>query len=259
MPANIRTKRDLLNLCEVEDISTGAFIRTTFTYVDDLDRAWFGETNEMRKYDLTVEDLNRLLQPVPNEKIYPRKPDTVPVVSGANREKLYIKRPKLLYLDDEQDTKLLPRILLEEAEVLQFFAQHPHPNLVRFHGCTVNRDWMTGIALEKHDIVLQYRHEDVPYPLDIKAFMHKLREGTRHIHSLGFAHNDLNPTNILLDRNDNPIIIDFGSCKRFGENLLSGGTPGWIDEDFSTSAQCHDESALEKIERWLQSTIVRDA
>jgi len=259
MRANICAKRDLANLCEVEDYSTGAFIRTTFAYIDDQDRAWFGKTNDIRKYDLNVEDLNRLLQPVPDEKIYPLKPDTVSVVSEANRKKLYIKRPKLLCLDNEEDTKLLPRMLLEEAEVLQFFEQHPHPNLVRFHGCTTNRDRLTGIALEKHDIVLQYRHEDVPHPLDIDACMHKIREGIKHIHSLGFAHNDLNPTNILLDGDDNPIIIDFGSCKRFGEKLLSGGTYGWIDEDYSTSAQCHDESALHKIESWLQSIIVRDA
>lgn len=180
-------------------------------------------------------------------------------VSGAMRENLYTKRPKLPCLDYEEETKLLPRLLLEEAQVLQFFQQHPHPNLIKFHGCTINRGRMTGIALDKDGIVLQYRHRDVPCPLDIDACMHKIREEVKHIHSLRFAHNDLNPTNMLLDNNDNPVIIDFGSCKRVGEELISGGTYGWIDEDYSTSAQSYDESALDKINKWLRSITSGDA
>lgn len=71
------------------------------------------------------------------------------------------------------------------------------------------------------------------------------------MHSLGYAHNDLNPMNIALDEHDQPVILDFEFCRKFGEKLMSGGTPGWIDEDYSTSASSHDESALQKIEMWL--------
>jgi serine/threonine protein kinase len=78
-----------------------------------------------------------------------------------------------------------------------------------------------------------------------------IRAGPGHTHSLGYANSDLSPTNIALDSKDNPIILDFGSCKRFGEQLLSAGTYGWIDEDYSISAQLHDESAIKKIEVWL--------
>lgn len=251
--ANIRSKRDLKSLCEVEDIETGAFIRSTFAYIDDHDRAWFGQTTEMRKYDLTVEDLNRLLQTVPDEKIYPLKTTGLSIVPEETRSQFYIKRPKLLCLDNEAETKLLPQLLLGEAEVLQFLEQNPHPNIIRFHGCTVNRSSFTGIALDKYSIILQYRHEDFPLPLNIEACMRSIRSALKHLHSLGLAHKDLNPTNIALDGNDNPILLDFGSCRRFGEVLLSGGTPGWIDEDYFTSAQCHDELAAEKIETWLLS------
>jgi serine/threonine protein kinase len=81
--------------------------------------------------------------------------------------------------------------------------------------------------------------------------MNGIRAGVRHLHSLGLAHNDLNPTNFALDSDDNPIILDFGSCKKFGEELLSAGTHGWIDEDYFISAQQHDETAMRKIEAWL--------
>jgi serine/threonine protein kinase len=202
---------------------------------------------------LTVADLNRLLERVPDEKIYPLKTTTLSVVSEETRSQFYIKRPKLLCLDNKTEAKLLPQLLLGEAEVLQFLEQNPHPNIIRFHSCTVNRGRIMGIALEKHSVILQYRHEDVPHPLDINACMDGIRAGMDYIHSLEFGHNDLNPTNIALDANDNPIILDFGSCRRFGERLLSRGTSGWIDEDYSTSAQCHDKSAIKKIEAWLLS------
>ncbi|KAI4703464.1 hypothetical protein J4E89_010040 [Alternaria sp. Ai002NY15] len=251
--ANIRSKRDLKQLCEVVHIETGAFIRSTFTYIDDHERAWFGQTTEKRKYDLTVEDLNRLLQQVPDEKIYPLKTTGLSIVPEETRSQYYIERPKLLCLDDEAETKLLPQLLLGEAEVLQFLEQNPHPNIIRFHGCTVSRSRFTGIALDQYSVMLQYRHKDVSQPLDIETCMRGIRSALKHLHFLGLAHNDLNPSNIALDTNDNPILLDFGSCRRFGEVLLTGGTPGWIDEDYSTSAQCHDELAAEKIETWLLS------
>ncbi|KAF2466993.1 uncharacterized protein BDR25DRAFT_235740 [Lindgomyces ingoldianus] len=228
MCANICTKRDLKDLCEVEDYETGAFIRSTFTYVDEQDIAWFGRTADKRKYHLTVEDLNRLLQEISDEKIYPLKNSSISMA------------------------KLLPQITLEEAKVLEFLKQHPHPNIVKYHGCTVNRGYITGIALEKYEIILQYRFEDVPHDLDIVACMDGIRKGVKHLHLLGYAHNDLNPTNIAIDSDDNPIILDFGSCRRFGEKLLTAGTYGWIDGEYATSAQRHDESAINKIEAWLK-------
>lgn len=247
---NIHSKRDLTSLSEVTDYETGEFLRSTFTYVDDKDIAWFGRAPGIRKYDLTVEDLKRELRRIPDEKIYPLH-TWMSVVSEADRKNLFIKRPKISCADNEYEIKLVPRILFEEAEVLEFLKQHPHPNIVRYHGCIVNRGRITGLALERYGVILQYRYEDVPHDLDIAACMNGIRAGVRHLHFLGLAHNDLNPTNIALDGDDNPIILDFGSCKLFGEELLSGGTYGWVDEDYSTSAQRHDESALDKIEAWL--------
>jgi hypothetical protein len=69
--AKIRSKRDLTSLCEVETIETDVFVRCTLSYIDEHDRAWFGQTNDKRKYDLTVQDRNRLLQRIPDEKIHP--------------------------------------------------------------------------------------------------------------------------------------------------------------------------------------------
>jgi hypothetical protein len=49
-----------------------------------------------------------------------------------------------------------------------------------------------------------------------------------------------------------PILIDFGSCQPFGCKLITAGTPGWFDDDFTLSAPQHDETALNKIRTWLE-------
>ena len=100
-------------------------------------------------------------------------------------------------------------------------------------------------------MILQYRFEDDMRDLDISAFMAYLRAGIAHLHSLRLAHNDLNPMNIAINKQDAPVILEFGSCKGFGEQLSSGGTPGWIDEECHVSAPRHDEIAIAKIESWL--------
>ena len=147
---------------------------------------------------------------------------------------------------------MLPKMLAAEAHVLESLKPHAHKNLVKYHGCVSARGRIVGLALEKHDIILQYRFEDDPRELDLSACIGGLRAGIQHLHALGYAHNDLNPMNVAMDRDDRPVILDFGSCRKFGETLLSGGTPGWIDEDFSTTAAHQDLSALLKLEAWLE-------
>ena len=83
--------------------------------------------------------------------------------------------------------------------------------------------------------------------------MADIETAVAHLHSLGLAHNDLNPSNVVIGKNKEAILIDFGSCQPFGKKPMSTGTPGWIDEDFTTSAQEHDLAALPKIKTWLDN------
>ncbi|KAK0930914.1 hypothetical protein LTR29_016599 [Friedmanniomyces endolithicus] len=250
---DIRSERDLTVLCEVEDAATGAFLRSTYDYIDRSDFAWFGRMPGVRKYDLTVEDLKSTLKRVPDEHIYPIALPSLTVFRPceAHKNNIYIKRPQLASCDDANVAALLPRLMSDEATVLECLKKRPHPNLIKYHGCTLKDGRVTGLALEKHDVLLLYRYEDRPLPFNTAACMDGIRAGVRHLHSLGLAHNDLNPMNILLDQDDHPVIIDFGSCKKFGEHLISAGTPGWIDEEYVASAREHDEAALLKIDAWL--------
>lgn len=115
----------------------------------------------------------------------------------------------------------------------------------------VKRGYITGIALTRYQKILNHRFHDDASDLDLDRFERQYRDAIDHIHSLGLAHNNLNPSNIALDRHDNPVIIDWGSCKEFGRLLLSAGTPGWIEDEFDVSKE-HDLFAVDKIMAWMR-------
>lgn len=78
--------------------------------------------------------------------------------------------------------------------------------------------------------------------------MESLESVIGHLHALGWIHNDLNPTNILVTEGGNPILIDFGSARKIGDKMtMSRGTKEWIDgemQDYTISKAIHDNPAL---------------
>jgi len=59
--------------------------------------------------------------------------------------------------------------------------------------------------------------------------MATLESSIRHLHSLGLAHNDINPSNISVNARCIPILAEFDSCCPVGEMLTySRGTQGRI-------------------------------
>ena len=174
--------------------------------------------------------------------------------STAPRDNIYVKRPQIGSWDEEWWRPSIGPLLLSEALVMERIAAGgpAHPNIVRYHGCRVRNNRLVGIELQKYPISLnQHFHEDGEPPADVDDFVAKVDSAIRHLHSLGLAHNDLNPSNIMLDETGAPVLIDFGSCQPFGGRLKTLGTPGWVDGDFFTSELDHDISALEKLRKWL--------
>lgn len=249
-PPIIENARELTCLCDVNDIATGAFLRSTFSYVDDNARIWFGIASVPRRA-LKAEDFNTNFRLVQDESVYPRAFDGITIASVGPGD-IFIKRPKLSYLDDKYSSVMLPRLFLDEILVLEILKQRPHPNLAEYYGCSNHRGFITGILLKKYNATLEEYLDS--HKLPHEHIMAGLEAGIQHLHTLGYAHNDLNPTNIMLDDSLTPVIIDFGSCKRVGEGLVSAGTPGWAD-DYEVSDPEHDKAALKKLRRWLNEAM----
>lgn len=244
-----------VTLFEAYDIETGAFRRSMFTYFDSTNHAWIGENRQTRKRDLTINDLVSGLRKVADDVAFPKASHDITLATSSDETKSYIKRRQAHCLLNEYETPLVPQTLLDEVHILEQLAKHPHPNIVQYHGCVVDRGHITGTTLDRFPRTLDQRfslHDDDASSFDDQKFERELRSAISHIHGLGLAHNDLNPSNIGLDEQDRAIVIDWGSCKAFGEGLLSAGTPGWIEDDYDVSKQEHDLLAVEKLVEWVQ-------
>lgn len=97
---------------------------------------------------------------------------------------------------------LLAKGLAEEAEALEVLAaRRPHPNIVGYHGCHVRRGYITGIMLDRHLCDLNSHLKNGYVVEDKEHFIASLESAIHLLHSFGWAHNDLTPTNVLVVQN----------------------------------------------------------
>jgi serine/threonine protein kinase len=255
-------------LYETFDKETHEFLYTAFIVVDDDDALYFGLLR-IPKLQITLDQAASALQQVPDEDVFPEVPQDAQLTiapDDLDLDACYIKRPRLsMYHEYKKDDCLyaIPTLVLDELHALQAVSQHPHPGIIRYHGCRVRRGRITGLVLDRHPHSLRDHVQDGAGHMEKEAFMAALESAVRHLHSaVGFAHNDINPANILVDAAGMPVLVDFGSSREIGRKLgASRGTPGWIDGDpleYDTSEERHDWSALEKIRAWLDNPTFDD-
>ena len=92
--------------------------------------------------------------------------------------------------------------------------------------------------------------------IDKERFLTAVEDAVRHLHSLGYAHNDLNSRNIMVNEDRLPVLVDFEACRKIGEKLpYTRGTEGWVnpEDDLSVSDACHDRYGLAKVREWMDN------
>ncbi|KAI9656023.1 MAG: hypothetical protein M1821_005084 [Bathelium mastoideum] len=257
---------DLIMVSEEADPETNAFRYTMFAAVDD-DVVYYGQL-AMPRHKISLRQLTSSLNPISDDDLFPQWPATgVDLTQAPEKlpDNIYIKRPNLSMYDVFKEhgvLSLLPKGLMQEAQAMQVISRNPHPNIVAFYGCRVRRGRITGLVLDRYPYNLTEYVRNGVGAIDTEVFMRTLEAAIHHLHSLGWAHNDLNPGNILVNEAGMPILIDFGSSLEIGKKLgTSRGTKGWIEEDmkeYTTSEKRHDISALLKIRAWLEKPSFRD-
>nr|POE54163.1 hypothetical protein CFP56_63466 [Quercus suber] len=227
------------------------FLYSSFGYITDDHVAYFGES-KLRTREMTLKDILESLKRLEDKDVFPIAPPsiTVAVLSLPIDDHIYVKKPKLHKFF--VGTGVLPKLMLQEAEVMEILARNPHPHIVRYRGCLIQRGRIVGIVLDRYSITLLDRMRERAQYFDVDNFMHKLTSAIDHLHSLGLAHNDLTPMIVMLEDANDPVLIDYGSCQPFGGTLITAGTRGWIDEEFDLSAQKNDQSALTRLRKWLE-------
>ncbi len=244
-----------MEICEhgeifVEKDDDLIFNHTKIILRDADDEYFYAKTNQ-RMTRVSIVDVNGLdTTRIPADHIWPlanpeftRAPDPLPSTS-------YLKRPGLLYygLDDLN----CGNQILTEVEACEVLKGYPHPNIAPYLGCIVKEGRIRGLAYVRFSVTLSRMLKDGT-PFDRGHCLCGIEAGVRHMHKLGLVHNDLNPSNIMMD-GDNPVIIDFDSCKRVGDELGSkAGTHGWTLNGQDYALRENDLYSLSKIRAALMN------
>ncbi|KKP01672.1 hypothetical protein THAR02_06218 [Trichoderma harzianum] len=233
MALEVTSWEELLWVYEEFGDETEDFQYTQIAKVDD-DKIFYCEINKP-KADITFQEVTASLTRLPDGEIFPPWPQASITTKAPQHlpPGIFIKRPQVKQYDNFVKFKVLHLLregLVEEAEVMEMLRSQPHPNIVEYHGCHVRRGYITGLVLDRLPYDLNSFLKSGQTIQDKEHFMESLRSASHHLHRLGWAHNDLNPSNVLVAEDGRPILIDFGSSRRIGEKLsTSRGTKGWID------------------------------
>ncbi|CVL04874.1 uncharacterized protein FMAN_12917 [Fusarium mangiferae] len=237
---------------EGDDSSSLVFSHTSIVAVQN-DEIYQG-TSKSKPKDIDEASIIKELSPVPREDVFPPCPSNL-----TRAPEIYIKIPDIaLYAPDAKD--IIPQRLLHEAKIYEILREHPHPNLGQSLGCVVAEDGrLEGLALFKYKRTLFERAHD-PSSFDLgqrEQCIAAVKSALEHLHSLGLAHNDLSPLNIMFTDKDEPVLLDFDTCHPIGTELKKGGQIGeWQGIPHAvykkSSTEC-DMKALEYLDMWLKS------
>jgi serine/threonine protein kinase len=176
----------------------------------------------------------------------------------------YIKTPSLFEYCGSHD---IEKRILREVETCEVLRKHPHPNIASYYGCRETRGRVSGICFKQYTSTLAERVN--PQHLNKSTFLLSSRplvsdamkerlggilDGIQHLHSLGLVHNDITPSNIMLDDDGTLVLIDFDSCRKVGELLCETETKrthGWHDPDVKTVSERNDLDAFLELRTWL--------
>lgn len=184
-----------------------------------------------------------------------------PIIESPGSIDCYVKRPYLLGFKDVESSHAAT-LMTTEANLLKVLRESPHKHLANYIGCIVSRNRVTALCFQKYVETLGHRVREGIH-VDIDTCMADVRSAISHLHSLGFAHNDVNPENVMFDSDDVAVLLDFDASKQFGEVLLKAGTYGWndnhkqvsdeSDNHKKVSDESNDLNAVEQLEFYLRN------
>jgi len=208
--------------------------------------------------DIDIRDLDCPLVPFPPEDLWPPFTNDFTHAPHPIPDNAFAKRPTFFNYHPETSAFKPRELLLHEAHICELLRRHPHKNIASYLGCINDGGFITGLCSVKYEETLSDRLRDSSRPLNPYSCLMGVKEALDHLHSLGLNHNDINPSNIMLDKQDVPIVIDFDSCQWEGEFLYSTGTPGWTDgTSYTSSERKNDDFVLKQLSKYLsQNTLV---
>lgn len=124
-----------------------------------------------------------------------------------------------------------------------------HPNIINLHdyseGSTATRNDGTKVEVIYLALDLVENGEIFDYIADTGKFsestcryyFHQLIECLEYIHSQGYAHRDIKPENLLLDKDFNIVLCDFGFATKEKTSTSRKGTFGYMSPEVLASQE----------------------
>lgn len=248
---NDLTESEVIQSSDVLNLINGEF---EYSHTDVVyrsgDKIFSGVSHERLGNDLPNLDEVTDIREVPMD-VFPKYDQRLfgHIVEFPTVVECYLKQPSLLGFKGLQSSHIA-RLMTIEANLFKALRDSPHKNLTKYLGCVVKQGHVTAFCLPKYVETLGHRVRQKLY-VDVDSCLADIRSAVLHLHSLGFAHNDINPENIMFDSEDVTVLIDFDASMPLGQNLLKAGTYGWNDNHSEVSDQANDFYALEQLEFYL--------
>lgn len=232
----------------------GDFVYDHTNIILRQEKQYFSAKVEDRSFqpnDLNIASLD--ITPIPSEHFCPKVQHDITEVLEVYSN-TYIKRPSLLsWQPSNANPESIGELVLQEAEVCEILKRNPHPNIAQYYGYLIEAERITDLCFAKYTSTISERLKGSSLA-GRKAYVEGIERGVHHLHQLGLIHNDLNPSNILMN-GDIPVIIDFDSCRRKGEKLGNkAGTFEWELEGAEVAEPENDIYSLVKIRDWILGT-----
>ncbi|MCS7011765.1 MAG: protein kinase [Anaerolineales bacterium] len=158
---------------------------------------------------------------------------------------------KVLRSDLTEDKEFLARFQREARAV----ASLRHPNIIQIFDFDVENDWyymvmelLEGDTLKSYLNVCRASGEHIPLG-DVVRILNDVLSGLAYAHAQGIIHRDLKPSNILLTRNGQAVLTDFGIAQIVGgtQYTVAGvlmGTLPYMSPEQGRDGKCDQRSDI---------------
>lgn len=150
-------------------------------------------------------------------------------VSSVN-DRIAVKYPKAvenpLLPQHEEDMVECAEKAAHEQEMYRILMKNPHPHILRAILLVPGAIFMERMAGTLHDRIKEPLHGRPPPPDEHeRRWILQLSSAVAWLETLGLAHGDLRPRNVLLTADDDIRLADFDVTRRFGEEVYTVCAP----------------------------------
>ena len=196
--------------------------------------------------DINITELDCPLYRISTEDIWPPLKNDLTLAPQPVSDEVYQKKRVLADFNPQTSSVKPCDLLLHEAQICEILRKNPHKNIASYLGVTCEEGLIKSLCFVRYEETIADRLNDPNRPLNVPKCLDGVKDGLDHLHSLELNHNDLNYRNIMLDKQDVPVIIDFDSCEPEGNIPLGAGTPGWTEGScIMKSERQNDDFGLE--------------